>query len=304
VTGARAPFLLRRMGASWLLLASLVLTVFITTALLAALASFDSRVLPQAARRQLVSSPQVSVAVSGPVDATVAAADGPDIAQPVRIRVAGTAAASPAIAAQAAGPLLVLPRWAVPGAVRDPSLLLVTGPRLDSARLAAVAARVLPGSRVRLRSAVLAGLQRQLLPRAIYLAYLIGIGVAGAFGIVVLLLSLLLTAPSRERTLARLAALGLSAGQASWLVLTEALPEIVVAIACGTGCAWALAALVGPDLDLAAFTGSGAGVGVRAEPAALAGTAAVLLAAAVATLTAQALLAGRRGVARSLRTGD
>jgi hypothetical protein len=41
VTGARASFLLRRMGASWLLVASLVLTVFITTARLAALASFD-----------------------------------------------------------------------------------------------------------------------------------------------------------------------------------------------------------------------------------------------------------------------
>lgn len=247
-----------------------------------------------------LATPAAAAALGGR-DATLALGD---IAQPVRIRVAGTTRAGPAIAAQASGPLLVLPRRAVPGAVHEPNLLLAAGPHLDGTRLAAVAARLLPGSRVRLRSAALAALQRQPLPRAIYTAYLAGIGVAGAFGIVVLLMSLLLTAASREPTLARLAAMGLSAGQASWLVLTEALPQIVVAIACGTGCAWALTALVGPDLNLAAFTGSGAGVGIRAGPAVLAVTAAVALAVAVATLSGQALVAGRRGVAHSVRIGE
>ncbi len=54
--GARAPFLLRRMASAWLLLAAFMVTVFIAAALLAALASFDAQVLPQAARRQLAAS--------------------------------------------------------------------------------------------------------------------------------------------------------------------------------------------------------------------------------------------------------
>ena len=95
--------------------------------------------------------------------------------------------------------------------------------------------------------------------------------------------------------------MGLSARQGSWLMLAETLPEIVVAIAAGTGCAWALASLVGPDLNLAAFTGSDAGVPVRAEPAAMALAAAVLLFIAVATLAGQAIVTSRRGVARAVR---
>jgi hypothetical protein len=73
--GGRAPFLLRRMASSWLLPASLVLTVFITCALLCAMASFGAQVLPQAARRDLLAAPRTSVLVSGQVDAPAAAAD-------------------------------------------------------------------------------------------------------------------------------------------------------------------------------------------------------------------------------------
>jgi hypothetical protein len=73
--GLRTPFLLRRIASAWPLLASLMLTVFIAAALLAALAAFNAQVLPQAARRQIASSAQIGMAVSGPVDATVARAD-------------------------------------------------------------------------------------------------------------------------------------------------------------------------------------------------------------------------------------
>jgi len=87
-------------------------------------------------------------------------------------------------------------------------------------------------------------------------------------------------------------------------VLAEALPEILVAAAAGTACAWALVSLVGPDLSLAGFTGSGAGVSIQAEPATLAIAAAGLLAVAALTLVGQALFTGRRGVTRALRIGD
>ncbi|HEY2549115.1 MAG TPA: ABC transporter permease [Streptosporangiaceae bacterium] len=82
--GPRTPFLLRRIASAWPLLASLMLTVFIAAALLAALATFNAQVLPQAARRQLVSSAQTGMAVSGPVDATVARADMPAVGAAIR----------------------------------------------------------------------------------------------------------------------------------------------------------------------------------------------------------------------------
>jgi hypothetical protein len=82
--GLRTPFLLRRIASAWPLLASLMLTVFIAAALLAALATFNAQVLPQAALRQLASSSQTGMAVSGPVDATVARADMPAVGAAIR----------------------------------------------------------------------------------------------------------------------------------------------------------------------------------------------------------------------------
>jgi putative ABC transport system permease protein len=223
----------------------------------------------------------------------------------VAIRVVRVAGSDPALAAgSGGGALVVLPQWALPGSPQPPNLLLVTGRRLDGQRLSAVAARVLPGATVQLRSTALAALTGAPLPHDTYIAYAVGAGAAAGFGILVLLVTLLLGAESRERTLARLAAMGLSARQASWLVLAETLPELVVVTACGTACAWALTILVGPDLNLAPFTGSGTSVQIRAEPATLAASAAGLLVVAAVTLVGQAIVAGRRGVARSVRVGE
>jgi putative ABC transport system permease protein len=225
----------------------------------------------------------------------------------VRFRVVAAAPAAPALASRAAAAgtaLIVVPSWALHIGAQPPNLMLITGPHLDQGRLRAVAARLVPGGSVTFRSAALAGLAAAPLPHGAYVAYALGAAVAAGFGIAVLLVWLLLSAGSRDATLARLAAMGLSARQGSCLVLAETLPEIVVAIAAGTGCAWALASLVGPDLNLAAFTGSGAGVQVRAEPAAMALAAAGLLFVAVATLAGQAIVTSRRGVARAARIGE
>ena len=64
--GLRTPFLLRRIASASPLLASLMLTVFIAAALLAALATFNAQVLPQAARRRLASSAQTAWPSPGP----------------------------------------------------------------------------------------------------------------------------------------------------------------------------------------------------------------------------------------------
>jgi putative ABC transport system permease protein len=222
----------------------------------------------------------------------------------VRFRVVAVAPAAPALASRAGPALIVVPNWAIHVGAQPPNLMLITGPRLDQVRLRAIAARLVPGGSVSFRSAALAGLARAPLPHGAYLAYAVGAAVAAGFGIAVLLVWLLLSAKSRDAVLARLAVMGLSVRQGSWLMLAETLPEIVLAIAAGTGCAWALASLVGPDLSLAAFTGSGAGVQVRAEPATMALAAAGLLFVAVATLVGQAIVTSRRSVARALRIGE
>ena len=58
-------------------------------------------------------------------------------------------------------------------------------------------------------------------------------------------------------TLARLATMGLRRWQAQLLQATETLPPVVAAAIGGVACAWLLAPLVGPSLNLAAFAGPG-----------------------------------------------
>ncbi|HEY1619540.1 MAG TPA: FtsX-like permease family protein [Streptosporangiaceae bacterium] len=228
-----------------------------------------------------------------------------NIGQQIGIRVAGPVSLGPGIANGGATPggVVVLPRWALRQAPA-PDLMLITGAHLDSARLLAVTRRLLPGAKVALRAQVAATLASSPLTHATYVAYAVGAAAAAGFGLLVLLITLLADAAARKRTLARMAAMGLSPAQGRWLLMAETLPEIVLAVLAGSACAWALALIVGPDLNLAPFTGSAAGVPVRPEPVVLAATAAGLLVVAMATLTGQALVAGRRGVARALRIGD
>ena len=103
----------------------------------------------------------------------------------------------------------------------------------------------------------------------------------------IVLLSLLLSARSRELTLARLATMGLGRGRRGWLLAAETLPAIVAAAIGGVACAWLLAPLVGPALNLAAFTrvrrwrivgGAPAAIPAGAAAGGLVGSAALLVA--------------------------
>ena len=73
--GLRRSFVLSRMGASRLLLGSVLVAIFITATLTAALVTFSAQALPQAARRELLTAPKVSIAISGQIGAAQAAAD-------------------------------------------------------------------------------------------------------------------------------------------------------------------------------------------------------------------------------------
>ncbi|HEV2375596.1 MAG TPA: FtsX-like permease family protein [Streptosporangiaceae bacterium] len=214
------------------------------------------------------------------------------------IRVAGRVSGVPGVPP---GAVLVVPAWAFGATPPPPTLMLAVGPSLDGRALESVVSRTLPGATVVLRSHVLAGLAAQPLPHGGSVALVAGAVTAAGLAMVVLLIALVLSARTRELTLARLTAMGLSHTQARWLVVAESLPLVVAAVVGGSASAWVLARLIGPSLNLSPLTGTGTGVPVRAEPVALAVAAAGLVVLALAAMAVQTLIASRRGAARALR---
>ena len=210
----------------------------------------------------------------------------------IRVRVLGGAASMSALAGLADGNL-VLPRQALGAAAPPISTLLVRGSDLNQAALAAAVARDGPGGTVVYRSQLLAGLERAPFQHGAYLALGLGAAAAGCCCLLVLLLSLLLSASTRRLALARMATMGLSAGQARMLGLAELLPQLVAVLAGGAVCAAALVPLTGPALSLGIFTGSPSSVPVRIEPAWLVGAGAALLVLELVMLTGQSLLTDR-----------
>jgi len=217
----------------------------------------------------------------------------------IRVRVVGRAASMSALAGQSSNYLL-LPRQAFGDAAPDPSILLIGGTGLDRAALSAAVARYGRGATVVFRSALLAGLQDAPLEHGAYLALALGGAAAVACGLVVLLLSLLLTAPSRQLTLARMNTMGLSAGQGRVIAVLEALPQLLAVVAGGAATAAVLGPLLGPALSLSVFTGSAGSVPVRIEPVWLVVAAACMLVLAIVTLAGQTAVTSHNA-ARSVR---
>jgi putative ABC transport system permease protein len=220
----------------------------------------------------------------------------------VRLRLAGTLASIEG--GPAGSQFVVLPQWALPGPPPEPTVIAIVGPRLDTAALTRVVRHAVPGARVTLRSRVLAAVARSPLPHGGFVTFAQGAVAAGAFGLLILFLMLVLSARSREMTLARLTTMGLGAAQSRRITVVEAVPVILAAAIGGTVCALALVPLVGPAVDLAAFTGMPVNVPRRADPLALGATAAGLLLLAGVTLTVQDQLARRRGTSQALRVGE
>ncbi len=185
-----------------------------------------------------------------------------------------------------------------------PNVMLVAGPGLDAARLSADVSRALPGASVTFRATALAALTTAPVPQAAQTALTQGMAAAAGFGALVLLLSLLLTAWTRDMTLARLATMGLRRSQAQLLQATETLPPVVAAAIGGVACAWLLVPLVGSSLNLAAFAGTGSAAVVTPAVVPLVGSAAGLMVAALLVLAVQAVITYHRGSARALRISD
>ncbi|HEY1627647.1 MAG TPA: FtsX-like permease family protein [Streptosporangiaceae bacterium] len=189
--------------------------------------------------------------------------------------------------------LLVVPVSALPVPVA-PLEELVTGPHLDGQALRQVVKRELPGATVTLRSAELAALTSAPLPRSAYLAITVGSVAAALLVILILLITLVLAARDGASILARLRVMGLGRGQARWLEVAQMLPQVAVSAAGGLVCAYALAPLIGPSINLSAFTGAGSAVPVRAQLVPLLAAAAGLLLLAMGTVAVQNVITARR----------
>jgi putative ABC transport system permease protein len=218
-------------------------------------------------------------------------------ASTITVRLAGRIGGVPGVPGTTT---VVLPMEAA-GSSLSPSLLLVAGSRLDAARLSAVVRGGLPGASVTFRAAALAALTAAPVPRAAHTAIIEAMAAAAGFGVLILLLSLLLTARTRELTLARLATMGLRRWQAQLLLATETLPPIVAAVIGGVACAWLLAPLVGPSLNLAGVSGVRSSIVVTPAVFPLVASAAGLVLVALLLLAASAVITYHRGSTRALR---
>lgn len=122
------------------------------------------------------------------------------------------------------------------------------------------------------------------------LAFVAIVLLAGFYGSVALITTLVITARSEGRDLAFLRVQGFSRRQTVTVIGLRVLPVVLVAVAAGTALGWGTAVALGPNLDLSAFTGSSLGapvtIGVR-----------TLAALAVATLAAAALVVALAGAA-------
>jgi len=224
---------------------------------------------------------------------------------PVEVAVRASVRSVPAISSVASGGVVIMPYSAATGNARQPpTLMLVNGSGLDEHKLSALVSRYLPGASVQYRSSVLAGLSKSPLPRNAYLAFAAGSLTAAGFSLLVLLITLVLGARSRELTLARLGAMGLLSAQGRWLIIAEALPQVLAATIGGIACAVTLASVVGPSLQLSVFAGTTSAIQIQTEPLLLAAVAIGLVLLALATLAAQGAVAARHGSARALRIGE
>jgi putative ABC transport system permease protein len=221
-----------------------------------------------------------------------------DTTQSLTARLAGRISRVPGVTG---GAVLVMPLRVLGQNPPEPDLMLVSGPHLDGKRLTAIVGRELPGAAVTLRATALAALAGAPVPQAAQVTLVQAAATAAGFGALVLLLSLVLAARTRDLTLARLATMGLGQRQANLLLATEALPQVVAAAFGGIACAWALAPLVGPSIDLSVFTGPGPSVVLAPDPVALVTSAAGLILAALLALAAQAVITYRRGSTTALR---
>jgi putative ABC transport system permease protein len=220
-------------------------------------------------------------------------------AGPIKVRVAGILADTPAV--PAGGSFVVMPLQTLPGpaGAPAPNMLLATGSAINHARLTAVASRVIPGSVVTFRSTVLASLASSPLQHGAGLIITLTIAAAAAFGLFIVMLGLALGSAERGMTLARLTVMGYQ--RTTGLVVAEAMPAVLAAVVAGAVCALLLPTVIGPAIDLSAFTGTSIPVQLQPDALALGLPAVIIVILALAALAGEARSLRRRDVSGMLR---
>jgi putative ABC transport system permease protein len=226
---------------------------------------------------------------------------------PVRVRVAGLVATTPALPGVAS--FVIIPFSALRSTLTPPgplpvNQLLLAGGDIDHARLDALMATMVQGGQATVRSDILNALATAPLQHGTFQLYALALWAAAGLGLLIMLLELALGAAERESTLARLATMGLAEGQRARLVALEVLPAVLAAAVAGAVCAAALPRVVAPAIDLSVFTGSSGAVTLAPNAASVALPLAGLVVLATVTLTIEIRTGRRRGVAASLRMGE
>jgi putative ABC transport system permease protein len=249
----------------------------------------------------VLASPQAAADLGGHGTGTLTTQSG---ITPLNVRVAGLLSSTPG--APGAAAFVIVPVAAIHGQTGSAPLneLLLTGADIDSARLTAVIAKMLPGAVVTYRSDILNGLTQAPLQHGTFVLFELALVAAGLLGLAVMLLELALGAAERETTLARLAAMGLGEGQRARVVMLEVLPALLAAAIAAGACAYVLPRVVAPAIDLSVFTGSAASVTLAPDPASFTLPLAGLVVAAFLALGVEIRTDRRHGVAGSLRVGE
>ncbi|WP_055551031.1 FtsX-like permease family protein [Streptomyces kanamyceticus] len=184
--------------------------------------------------------------------------------------------------------------------------LLLYGSGLDTDELRSLVPRAAPGAvtgELRIRAEEQAEAADDGLIAAMTTAHTACAALTVLLALLALVLELLLSAPARGRTTARLRTLGLGGRATSALHLLQLLPLVLAAVAGGVVLGLTLPALLGPALDLREFTGGPAAPASHTDvlfTAALGAGLCVLVAAAVGVET---WLGRRRGLGAVLRLG-
>jgi putative ABC transport system permease protein len=214
--------------------------------------------------------------------------------------VAGSITDTPAF--PAGGAYVVLPQWAAGSfpSIAGPSTLLVTGPAAAPARLAALAARDVPGGPLVIRADLVRAQQVSVAKYAVRL-FVLGSWAAAGLSLVALLFGLAATAPGRRILRTRMSAMGMSSGQARALTLFDPAGLLAVAIAGMVVAGTALSLISRQVVNLAALTSSASPAPVTLDAAAILIPAAGVIAAALAAMAVEHVLASRAESATALR---
>ena len=219
------------------------------------------------------------------------------------IRVAATAAGTPA---QPSGDFIILPAWAATS-IRGgtaPNTVLLAGTGINVPALSTALHRTLPGFQFTSRAAVLQSTADAPSVQESTRLFELSVAAGAACCVAAVLLGLALNGRDRTRLAAWLTALGLTDRQARRLALLDALPLLLVAVVGAELAGAFLGQLVGPALDLSAFTGSGASVQVQPELPALILPVLALVALVAAITAGQATFTRRRSKNGVLRLDE